>query len=150
VRREITVAIAAEGRDKGKHFRIREMPAMDGEWWATRLLLLLAKSGTDVPPEILSAGMEGIAYFGIKALAGVDPRAAKELLDEMLTCIKIIPDPAQPAFVRDLVGQDDIEEVRTLATLRDEVLKLHTGFSIAERLSASLSPPIPAPTGQTT
>jgi hypothetical protein len=36
-------------RDKGKRFKITEMPAMKAEKWAARFFLALAKSGIDIP-----------------------------------------------------------------------------------------------------
>lgn len=140
-RREAVVPIEAEGRDKGKVFTIREMSAAQAEAWAIRAMLHLAKSGVDVPTDILSAGMAGIAVFGVKTLSGLRWEDAKPLLDEMMGCVKIIPDPSKPAFSRDLVGQDDIEEVLTLLKIRDEWINLHTGFSLAARLSGLMEAP---------
>ena len=34
-----------EGRDKGKRFKITEMPAVKMDKWATKALLILGKSG---------------------------------------------------------------------------------------------------------
>lgn len=138
MRRDVTITIGAEGRDKGKVFLIRELPAMQAEQWAIRLMLALTKSGLDIPPDALNAGMAAVAAFGLRALGSMDWETIRPLLEEMLSCVKIIPDPARPAFVRDLVGQDDIEEVSTILYLRDQVLKLHTNFSIADRISESL------------
>lgn len=42
------VTIAAEGRDKGKCFLIREMPAMQSEKWAIRAILALGRADAEV------------------------------------------------------------------------------------------------------
>jgi hypothetical protein len=49
----------------------------------------------------------------------------------MLACVQIIPDASRPMVRRALV-EDDIEEVTTLLRLREEVLSLHTGFSLRD------------------
>lgn len=129
MRKTADITITDEGRDKGKVFRLREMSAMQAEKWAARALLALAKSGVDIPDEISEMGMAGMVALGIKSLVGVSFRDAEPLLDEMLGCIKIVPDPARPQIERPLID-GDIEEVRTLVTLRKEVFTLHTGFSL--------------------
>jgi hypothetical protein len=122
-----TVNITAKGRDKGKAFLLTEMPAAKAEKWAARAFLALAKAGVDIPENIASAGLAGIASVGLKALGGMDFPDAELLLDEMWTCIQIIPDPSRPEVVRALI-EDDIEEVTTRLLLRKEVFTLHTSF----------------------
>ncbi len=128
-----TLVVDQEGRDKGKHFLLTEMPAAQSEKWAMRALLALGRSGLDVPDDIAETGMAAIAAFGIKAIGSLEFDAAEPLMDEMLECVTIIPDPAKPNVMRNLID-DDIEEVKTFAFLRSEVLELHTGFSIAAEL----------------
>jgi hypothetical protein len=135
VRKESVVVIDAPGRDQGKKFRLTEMPASRAEAWATRLLLCLAKSGVDLPPNIGDLGMAGVAFVGVRALAGVSWADAKPLLDEMFECVTALPDPNHPSVFRPLV-ENDIEEVTTRLRLRDEVLILHTGFSVAASFSS--------------
>lgn len=128
MRKTTEVTIAAEGRDKGKIFQITEMPALQAEDWATRALFSLAKSGANIPPEILSGGMQSIASLaglGIQALLFVPYADMKPLLDELLRCVKF----KEPAITRDLMP-DDIEEIATFFTLRGEALKLHINFSL--------------------
>jgi hypothetical protein len=141
-RREVTIAIEAEGRDHGKVFKLREMPASQAEKWAAKAFLALARSGVDVPADIASAGLAGIAALGIRAFAGLSFADAEPLLDEMWTCISFIPDPSRPQIVRGAGGigplvDDDIEEVATRLKLRAELLKLHTDFFTAGPLSTS-------------
>jgi hypothetical protein len=134
MRKESTVVIETPGRDLGKVFRLRELSASQSEAWGTRLMLALAKSGAQVPENFFSLGMAGVAAMGIQAIGGVSWDIAKPLMDEIMACIKIQPNPTQPAIVRELI-EDDIEEVATRVMLREAVIELHTGFSIAEFIS---------------
>lgn len=134
MRKEATVVIDAEGRDKGKIYRLREMSASQAEAWGCRLTIALAKSGVEVPEGFFSMGMAGVAVMGLQAMGGLSWDVAKPLLDEMMGCVQIQPGAAHPSVVRGLI-EDDIEEVATRLRLRDEVIKLHTGFSIAVFLS---------------
>lgn len=128
-RKTVTVVITAEGRDQGKTFVIQELPAMQAERWAMRALLALAKSGVEIPDDIASAGLAGVASLGLKAFAGLDYNDAEPLMAEMLSCVSILPDPSNPA-VRRYDIEADIEEVGTLLKLRLETFNLHTGFSM--------------------
>ena len=134
MRKEATVVIEAEGRDKGKIFRLREMPASQAEAWGCRLMIALAKSGVEVPEGFFDMGMAGVAVMGIQALGGLSWDVAQPLLAEMMGCVQIQPGPSQPNVVRALI-EDDIEEVTTRIRLREEVITLHTNFSISAFLS---------------
>ena len=149
MRKEATVTIVAEGRDKGKIFRLREMSAKQAEAWGGRLLMTLANHGVDVPPNFFDLSMAGIAVIGVYAITRVPWSDASPLLDEMMGCVRIQPGP-DPRIVRDLIDRgdegDDIEEVSTRLKLREEVLSLHLGFSIGDGLSKlkeTLNPPAP-------
>lgn len=122
-----TLQITAEGRDKGKTFLITEMPAMQAEKWAIRLLLALTKAGVEVPE---GEGMAAVAQLTASpTLFGkMHFRDAEPLLDEMLSCVEFIPDTAK-TMARGLMVED-IEEVTTLLKIRMEVIALHTGFSM--------------------
>lgn len=126
------VKIDAPGRDHGKVFVIREMAAIPAEKWAYRLIMALARAGADVQM-IQGSGMAGLAAAGIQALPMLDFRDAEPLMDEMMSCVSIKPDPGKnPTFVRELAQNgddgDDIEEVGTLMRLRKEILELHLRF----------------------
>lgn len=140
MRKSKIVTIPFENRDKGKQFLITEMGAFQAEAWATRAFLALANSGVDLEGAHEDMGMAGLAYLGLRALTRVRYEDAKPLLDEMLTCIKIVPDPSNPSFVRDIVeGADDVEDTATVLFLRAEVFELHTNFSIRDAISRSLA-----------
>jgi len=130
MRRMLDVTITDEGRDKGKVFKLTEMSADAAEWWAVRFLLAIGKGGAEIPDDAMGAGMQAIAVVGFRALFKLDPHEVKPLLDEMMSCIEIYPDPGNKNISRPLVGQGDVEEVATLLTLRMEVFQLHTGFSL--------------------
>lgn len=130
--------IKEAGRDNGKIFLLTEKPAMQVEKWATRAGLAIIASGVEVPPGFLSMGIAGIVVVGFKVLGGVRWQDLEPLMDEMFECVSLVPDPANPNFSRALI-EGDIEEVKTMATLRMEVFELHTGFSIADILSKAVS-----------
>lgn len=132
MRKTAIVKIEDEGRDKGKIFIIREMPAAIAERWATRALLALARSGVDLPENVTGAGWAGIAAVGFKALSSIEYHDIQPLLDEMWLCVTVRPDNRNPEVTRPLVldGEGaDVEEVATLLKLRTEVFNLHAGFS---------------------
>lgn len=133
MRKTTTVTIDSQGRDHGKTFLLREMPASQAEKWAMRAFLGLAKSGATVPEGLSESGMAGIATLGFRALSGITFDLLEPLLDEMFECVSLIPDPSRPQVVRALI-EDDIEEVGTRLRLRKEVFALHVDFSQAAAL----------------
>lgn len=137
-RNTVNYTITDEGRDKGKVFVLTELPASHAEAWAMRALMALMAAGADISPEVVNAGMAGMAQVGLQALAGLKWEVAEPLLEEMWKCVKVMPDPARPQVVRDLLqgeGGEDIEEISTRVKLRAEVWKLHVGFFKAAALS---------------
>lgn len=129
-RRTTDVTIQAEGRDKGRVYLITEMPASQAEKWGARAVFALQKAGIMLPEVTPGMGMAGLAVNGVAPLVSLSFEDAEPLMDEMFVCIKIKPDPTKPDYSRPLV-EEDIEEVFTRLRLRQEVLDLHLGFSIA-------------------
>ncbi len=136
MRRFVTVS-ATEGRDAEakKKYLITEMSAVKAEKWAIRVLIALVNSGLDLTDEEAGGGMAGLSAVVNRGAfkfsgGGLSFAEIEPLLDEMLSCVQI----AEPKITRSLT-EDDIEEVATVLLLRSEVLKLHTGFSLAERIS---------------
>jgi hypothetical protein len=129
-RRTATVTIVEAGRDLGKVFILTEMSATQAEKWATRMLLAIGQSGVEIPDNLAAAGIAGLAVVSLRAFAGVPWHLAEPLLDEMFGCVAFQPDPARPMVVRALI-EDDIEEIATRVRLREEIVSLHLGFSIA-------------------
>ena len=149
MRKEIDITITDPGRDEGKTFHIREMPATRAEKWAMRALLAVARSGVDLPDDFTGMGMQGIAIVGIRAITKITFEDAEPLLDEMMECVTIKPDPRNPGIMRALI-EGDIEEIATLVTLRQEVINLHVSFFTKGDQSKSTSPVSQASNSSTT
>ena len=128
------VTIAAEGRDKGKIFHIQEMGARQVERWERRALACMVQTGIEIPDSVQNAGFGFIFAMGLKALLGLSGAEVESLHDELMACVSIHPDPSRLEIKRNLI-EEDIEEDRTIYRLKDEVVKLHSGFSIASYLS---------------
>lgn len=118
---------ATTARDKGKVFLITELDASRAEEWGTRALFIMVNSGVDIPDELLSSGLAGLAAIGIKSLTKVPYDLAKPLFDEMMGCVQMLPDPRDRTVARPLI-EDDIEEVATRLQLRKAILDLHMDF----------------------
>jgi len=137
MRRTKDVIITAEGRDKGKVFRITEMSATAGEEWALRAINAAIRGGAKVPDGFQGVGMAALAVLGVKACLGMPWLDLKPLLDEMMACVTFVP-PNMPTGR--FMQADDIEEIATRLQLRQEVFELHTGFfTLAARLKQALS-----------
>lgn len=135
MRRE-TDYIATHGRDKDKVFKIVEMSAFDAFDWGVKALLAMAKSGVDIPPDIVSQGMAGVAVVALRTVGGLEFMSVRSLRDDLLRCVTIYTDHRKnPLHTRPITGQDDIEEPVTIYELCKAVLEHHLGFSIAEGLS---------------
>lgn len=126
-------------RDRDKVFKLTEMPAAAAEKWALRAVIALKGTAGQIPDALAPLGMVAVAIRGINAFLASDVDFAKmePLLDEMMTCVQIVRDPKARdaegnAIAGNIVSGDDIEEVRTIAWLRSEVLRLHTNFSFIE------------------
>lgn len=131
----VDVSVPYEGEDKGKTFRISPMSAWKAEKWAWRAMGVLARSGMELPPVDLMGNFVVVAAFGLEALLKASFEEAEPLLDEMMMCVAIVPDPANcPAVVRSDI-EHDIKVPSTILWLRDRVLEAHTGFSVAAALS---------------
>ena len=149
MRKEIDVTITDPGRDQGKTFHIREMPATRAEKWAMRALLAVARSGVDLPDDFTGMGMQGIALVGIRAITKITFEDAEPLLDEMMECVTIKPDPRNPAIMLALI-EGDIEEIATLVKLRQEVINLHVSFFTSAGPLKSTSQASPASSSSNT
>jgi len=137
-RRTATVTITDEGRDKGKVFHLTEMPAMQAESWAIRVLLAMAKN-LNISDDEAAKGMAQLSTMGlVKIAAGMDYNDAAPLMAELMACVQIIPEPSKPNVMRRDI-EIDIEEVSTLMKLKLEVYKLHTAFSPLAVTSISTS-----------
>jgi hypothetical protein len=146
------ITIEAVGRDKGKVFEITEMPADQGERWATRAILALANAGSKLPEGALNAGMAGLELSwrnvfvtGVMALQGLRDAEARPLLDELKLCVKWCPPGEVPPQVIFPGVNSQVEEIATFYTLYFEALQLHLGFSLADILSTTGTTPEVSP-----
>lgn len=126
-RKSANVPIKDDNRDNGKLFVINEMPSSQGEAWAIRAILALMRANVDIPEGFENFGMAALVELGIKCLSQLKWEDAEPLLDEMMACVNIIPDPAKTHVSRPLI-ESDIEEIPTRLTLRKEWWTLHVGF----------------------
>lgn len=138
------VTITAEGRDKGKTFTIREMPAFHAEEWFTRAVMLLARSGLEVPTDIMDRGaMAFVATAAGLAIAGLSKANyddVQPLLAQMMNCVTYNPPGAPMADVSDPAQLFAIiEDVKTILFLREKVISLHVGFSVGDYVSLFLA-----------
>lgn len=145
-RKTVNYTVADDNRDRGKVFVITEMPASRAESWAMRAILALMANNVELPEGFERLGMAGMVELGLKALSGLRWEVVEPLLDEMLACVQIMPDPGKPHVVRPLI-EEDVEEATTRVKLRVEVWKLHTDFlkavgplSLGGSTAASQSP----------
>lgn len=143
--RKETTFTAEDGRDKGKQYHLREMPASQAEAWAVRALLAVGRAGIEVPPELAAQGMVGLLAIGYMNLIRIPFEDAKPLLEEMMGCVQAIP---SANVTRPLI-EDDIEEVATRLKLRKAVWELHTDFftDAGSSTSGSGQPGKPQSTG---
>lgn len=134
-----TYVETAEGRDKGKKFVITEMSAYAGFDWATRLMIAMATSGANIPPETMRSGMAGLVSMifakddvssgsmagGLSMIMNLIGRMphhmAKPLMDELLACVQVLPENGQPRTFFD----GDVEEILTLFSLQRAAFDLH-------------------------
>lgn len=127
-------------RDNGKKFVLREMPSDQGERWAIRAILGICSVNPNIPAETANAGFAGLASLGVKLLLTVPEAIAMPLIDEMFDQVFYQP-PNEKIPPQAIIGggNSQIEEVATRLYLRQQLLELHLGFSLAA------APPTMAP-----
>jgi hypothetical protein len=125
--KERYVTIVQDGRDKGKVFKITEMPAIMADKWAQRTMLELIRSGHNIPDDIRKMGILAVVAFDTHMLRGVRWEEYDSLLDQMMDRVEILPTPSQRDITRKITV-DDILERSTLETLRLQLYKIHVDF----------------------
>lgn len=138
-RKTARITISGEdNRDAGKTYLVTEMPALQVEKWAARAFLAIAQSGVEVPDGAEEAGIEGLVNTGLlQALPKIQFHDVEPLMDEMMRCVQLCPDPSHPEVVINLGHDGDIEELSTVYKLRRAVLGLHVDFSKLAALRSS-------------
>ncbi|MFK2876889.1 hypothetical protein [Rhodanobacter hydrolyticus] len=134
-RRERIYTVTDDNRDKGRSFLLKEMPATQGEWWAFRAFVALARGGVELPEDLKEMGMAGVARLTLSQIGKMSPADAKPLMDELYRQVQVVADPKN-GFTRELI-EDDIDEIATHFKLKWELIKLHAGFSEAAKPSTS-------------
>jgi hypothetical protein len=151
------------GRDSAprrKMFLIKEWPAERAERWAIDAILAYNRGGGQIPMDLIGGGMEAIAIEGVNVFlrGNMQSEEVVPILNQLLECVSFIADPKARAAdgkpVAHPLSADDIMEVKTRFWLRSEVLRVHTGFSMADAVSTLISaimtrrPSQTAPTSQ--
>lgn len=121
------------GRDKGKNFLITEMPAIQADEWAHRLIEQAANSGVNLKnvdvlnldTKSMSGMIEiGAAIFSI--LGRIPYETSRDMKFELLNrCVQIVPTGGQP---RQCLWEQEIEDFQNFTLLAAEALKVHIGF----------------------
>lgn len=128
MRKKKTVTIESEGRDKGKLFVLTEMPAAKAEGLALKIILLLTKSGINIPQNLEDLGVAGLASYGLELLSYIKYDELEPIIDEVWKCVQI---QGSNGVTRKLIEDDesgDIEEISTRFFLKKEVISLHLNF----------------------
>lgn len=123
----VTIVLADDTRDKGKTFKITEMPALAAWKWGIRAMAAMVRGGAEIPDEISKLGMVGVLALGIFRFGHVAWAELEPLFDELLSCVEFVPEPSRPDVTRKLFP-GDVEEPATFNRLAQEVFALHTGF----------------------
>ncbi|CEF54630.1 hypothetical protein [Acetobacter ghanensis] len=129
--KQVTVVCPHEGADKGKRFVITRMSAVAADRWGRHCLQAAASSGADIAGVAAGGGIAAVAAAGIGIFAAMDPARMDELIDQLLQCVQMQPDPSNPAMLLpwDVVSAgEQIEEIPTLGWLQKEAFALHVDF----------------------
>jgi hypothetical protein len=123
--RKTQIVVATEGRDQGKTFLLRELPALRAERLAEKLFRTLVARGVEVPEATLGSGFLGFAAEWQRWLQHLQLWDLAQFLAEFDECILIrIARADRPISIKG----DDIEEWSTLVNLRFTALWLHVDF----------------------
>ncbi|WP_010508411.1 hypothetical protein [Komagataeibacter europaeus] len=128
-RKEVFVTCPHAGEDKGKRFVITRMSAVDADRWGRHCLQAAAVSGGDIPGVVQGGGIAAVAAAGIGIFAAMDPDRMDALIDRLMLCVEMIPDPSNPTTrLNWTLAQTQIDEIPTIAWLQSEAFKLHVDF----------------------
>ena len=128
-----TVFTIEKGRDKGKAFKITEMPAMQADEWAHKLLEQAATSGVNLKDvdvlKLDTKSMTGMIEIGaaiFTVLGRIPFEISRELKFDLLNrCVQIVPSSGEP---RMCIWDQEIKDFANFTILAMQVLKIHTGF----------------------
>lgn len=121
MRKEIEIKIDGNGRDAGKVFIVKEMPATQMDAWLTRAIGVLGADKTLL--DVLSLSMSEL----ILNLSKNNYDETKVLLDELLACCSFKSDNGLVPMKNDMVD-GVIEDWTTIVRLKNEAFALNLGF----------------------
>ena len=142
--RKTKTVVIESGRDNGKSFLVTEMPVTKADKWANTALLAMMRGGVDVggvnfdligntlmpsdAPKIdVSGGMLELARISIAGLGNVTETVGQSLLDQLIEdCVQVVPTGGTARSMQSI--DDEIEDLKTLWTLRKEAFILHIDF----------------------
>ncbi|MDE7547888.1 hypothetical protein PY793_07795 [Acetobacter fabarum] len=125
--RQTSVTVPLDGADYGKVFVITRMSAMEADQWGRHCLQAAIASGADIPGLEVDAGLAGLAAVGLGIFGGMAPERMDNLLDRLMRCVSVQPDPHNAAVRRPL-DESDLEEIPTVGWLQKEAFALHVDF----------------------
>lgn len=121
------------GRDKGKVFEITEMPAIQADEWAHRLIEQAANSGVDLKNvdvlEMNTQSMQGMVEIGVAVftiLGRMNYQISREMKFDLLDrCVRIVPTGGQP---RECLWNDELKEFASYTILAAHAIGIHIDF----------------------
>lgn len=121
------------GRDQGKTFVVREMPASKLEKWSARAMLALFNGNlpADIAEQARGSNAVTLAQAVASGLGGISWEVVEPLYDELLGCVYRVPDPSTPAARVQLNPANvdaHIQDMSTLLRLRAGVLEVCFDF----------------------
>lgn len=121
------------GRDQGKTFVVREMPASKLEKWSARALVALFNGNlpADIAEQAKGSNAVALAQTVASGLGGISWEQVEPLYDELLGCVYRVPDPSTPDTRVQLNPANvdaHIQDVSTLFRLRIGVLEMCFDF----------------------
>ena len=121
----VDITITDEGPDKGKRFVIRKLNGAAAEDIFARVVLTLAKAGTEVPLDLFSLKSGDVVRLLLDGLRRVPWEEAKPLLNMMMGCVDRLHADGTGALP---LTVDDCDELRTRLLLRRKVFELNAGM----------------------
>lgn len=121
------------GRDKGKTFKITEMPAIQADEWAHRLIEQAANSGVDLKNvDVLNlntksmAGMIELGAAVFTILGRVDYQTSREMKFDILNrCVEIVTKSGES---RSVMWEDEIKDFQNYTVLAAHAIGIHIDF----------------------
>lgn len=122
-----------KGRDAGKTFLITEMPAIQADEWAHRLLEQAANSGVDLKNvdalSVDTKSMKGMIEIGAQVftiLGRIPYEISRQMKFDILdSCVKIVP---KSGDARTCLWDQEIEDFQNFTILAAHAIGIHVDF----------------------